>query len=426
MREENLIRKCQLLILSIVLLMALIFGITSLDKMSVSAEGQYRVNFDYNIDVLSDNMVYDRNGVMLESVENKSITIDAGYIINASQYNPSNLFNPYYHYEWTCNGQTVNIDTLEISGDTTLVVKWTPVKYYVNFFFENDDMKSKVTNLVERIEFSIESPQIELYKPDIPNYHFDGWYNGAVHYDLMYLPSGSTGSKNFTARFSPKLYSINYHTESDNPKYYDVTYENIILAEPSKEGHIFLGWYSDNEYRNQVDIIDCSIGGNINLYPLWSLKTYTVTYILPDGYGRKIEVEYGKKAELPDIKKSIFEIIVTDVSRKNITENTTIRIKLVNIWYVYLIGLIVIVGVIFAIVYLYKKREKLHNNLRDKYHIKSGNRTKASVSIIEKRPVSLTKTTNSKSKYIYNQNTTKKQPVSNSKNKTSTTKSYKK
>ena len=399
MERKNIISRCKSLVLLTVLMLGLLFATANMDKLQVSAESVHTVTFDYNTSGLSVNMPYDKNGVMRASVTNRTVDMSTGYLSNVSQYNPSNLFNPYYSYRWTYNGQPVDITSVEINKDTTFVMSWTPVKYSVNFYFANDEIKSMVTNLVEKIEFTVESPRIELYEPDIPNYHFDGWYSGSTHIDMLYLPAGSIGSKNYTARFTPTEFVINYNTDAknnDNPKHYNVKDETIILAEPSLEGHIFKGWYSDESCTDQVTTIDTTKGGNISLYPLWELEKYIVTYIMPDGYSRKIEVEYGKKAELPEIKKNIFEIVVTDISRKNITEDTTITIKVVNIWYVYLLLVLAVVGTVVAVVVTKKKREDVHDNLRNRYQ--SGmSRTKATVSIIEKRPVASSKGARSKS-----------------------------
>ncbi len=396
MKVKSLSSKFRIILSVAIMLIGLAFlCVNTTKKEEVSAQVGYTVIFDYNTGALSPNMPMTAD--MRTSVENYSLTnFDNGYLTNAEVRSPSSLFNSYYSYQWTCNGQVVeDITEFQIIRNTTFVMKWTPKTYYVNFYFTSDEIKSQVTNLVERIEFTIESPRIELYEPDIPHYHFDGWYNGSVHYDLLYLPAGSTGTKNFTARLTPTEYSINYNTKAknvDNPKYYDVTDGVITLAEPSQEGHIFKGWYTDSDYTTRVTSIDCSIGGDVNLYPLWQLEVYKVTYILPNGYSRQVEVEYGKKADLPNIEKSIFEIIVTDGSRKNITEDTTIRIKVVNIWYVYVIALLLIVGIVATIVVVKKKRESVHDNLRERYQLAGAGRTRATVSIIEKRPVTTNKT----------------------------------
>ena len=423
MKVKSLSSKFRIMLSVAIMLVGLAFLCVGTPKEEVSAQSGYTVVFDYNTSGLSPNMPM--NADMRTSVTNYSITnFDNGYLTdgdaedNDDVHTPSSLFNAYYSYEWTWNGQVVeDITEFQIVRNTTFVMKWTPKTYYVNFYFTSDEIKSQVTNLVERIEYTIESPRIELYEPELPNYHFDGWYNGSVHYELMYLPAGSTGTKNFTARLTPTDFVINYNTDAknvDNPKYYNVTDGIITLAEPSQEGHIFKGWYSDSDYTTKVTTINCSVGGEINLYPLWELEVYTVTYILPNGYSRQVEVEYGKKADLPNIEKSIFEIIITDASRKNITEDTVIRIKVVNIWYVYVIGLALIVGIVATIIIVKKRREFVHDNLRNRYQVNTGRAPRATVSIIEKRPTpSITNKTAVRTQTKPTKNTTAVKKVDN-------------
>lgn len=409
MKMKGINSKFRIILSVAIMLIGMAFLCIKVKGEEVKAQTGYTVIFDYNTSVLSSNMPMSAS--MRDSVENYSIpNFDKGYLTSTDVRFPNQSFNPYYSYVWTWNNQIIeDITKFQITSNTTLIMKWTPKTYHVNFYFANDNIKSKVTNLVEKIEFNIESPRIELYEPEVPNYHFDGWFNGAVHYDLLYLPAGSTGTKNFTARFTPIDYVINYNTDAkntDNPKYYNVTEGIINLTEPSKEGHIFKGWYSDSSYTTKVKTIDCSIGGNINLYPLWELEVYKVTYILPDGYSRQINVEYGKQADLPKLEKSIFEIIVTDTSRNNITKDTTIRIRVVNIWYVYVIAATMILGLVVSIVLVREKRENVHKNLRNRYQLAGANRTvRATVSIIEKRSIS--KPTNKTSTRPQTKTTTK-------------------
>ena len=390
MKMKNLSSKFRIMLSVAMMIIGLAFLCVNAKSDEVFADTGYTVVFDYNTSGLSSNMTM--SNTMRESVANYSISnFDSGYLTDADVRTPSNLFNSYYSYVWTWNGQVVaDITEFQIVNNTTFVMQWTPKTYSVFFNFADDETKSKVTNLVEKIEFTIENGDIELYEPEIPNYHFDGWYDGAKPYELMYLPAGSTGSKTLTARFTPIEYIINYNTDAkndDNPIFYNVNDGVITLTEPSKEGHIFKGWYTDNNYTNKVSIIDCSLGGNVTLYPLWELEVYTVTFFLPNGYSKQVKVSYGEDVKLPNIEKNIFEIVVADGSRKNITQDTTIHIKVVNIWYVYVLILAVVVGVVVAIIMVKKKRDALHDNLRYRYQTGSGNTRKATVSIIEKQPI---------------------------------------
>ena len=123
----------------------------------------------------------------------------------------------------------------------------------------------------------------------------------------------------------------------------------------------------DKELTIKCTSIDKSFSGDLNLYPKFIPNGYTVTYILPDGSKSEVKAEYGTTCALPSVNKGLFDIIKTDVSRRNITGDTTINIEYVNIWYVYLIGVILLAGLVSGIVYVIIKRKKNMHSLRYVY-----------------------------------------------------------
>lgn len=364
-------KKCRLILLSMILLLMGVAGIVNIRSTDVHAESNYHhVTFDYNASQILEYIP--ENESIIESLKSYVTSVAYGELV--SERLPSSLISPYYNYHWTVNGVAVNLDNYRITRDVTLKAVWTPVRYSVQYRFENEEIKNAVTNLQPGFTFTVESERIDLYRPIVPNYYFLGWFDGNDPLEHWYLPAKSITDKVFTAKFKPIDYSINFNTDATiyNVTRYNVENENITLNAPSKEGHIFKGWYSDKGFNNKVTEINCSIGGNLNLYPKWELEKYKVTYILPDGKVEVVETEYGKKAELPkNFKKSIFQVIKTDVSRKDITSDTIIRISTVSIWYVYVLGLMVIGGIIALIICIKKKRDNAHNKLRQFYHSNS-------------------------------------------------------
>lgn len=377
MKMESKFKSRNILFGFLILMISLSLSFFVHNKIKVEASTNYNVNFDYDIERIEPYISF--SSEIISSIQDYTISVaDGNRIPTSSIKTPSKLINPYYSYIWTLNGNEVDITKVTINSNVTFKIKWIPVEYSVNFKFTSDELKSKVTNLQEKLTFTVESPRIELYQPEIEHYNFIGWYNGSVHYDLLYIPAGSIGSKTFTARFELKEYLIKYNTDAtnlDNPRTYNIEDGEIILAEPSKEGHIFKGWYTDENYTTKVTSIDCSLGKNISIYPMWELEVYTVTFIMPNGVSKKVQVEYGDKVKLPDIDKGLFDIIITEGSRKNITADTTIKIKVVNIWYVYLLGILLIVGIILTILFIKRRRKETHSSLRNRYMSNSSNGT---------------------------------------------------
>lgn len=364
-------------ILAVMFSLLAILGVCGGVDYKVDANENYHtVTFDYNI---SDIVYYlPSTSSLRDSLVNYMITVEDGDYAKETRTPHQSIF-AYYSYEWTYNDVVVDIDSFAVTSDIVFKAKWSPRKYKVYFEFATIDIKNSITNRQDFIEFTVESGRINLYSPIRPNYNFQGWYDGVSNVPYLYIPARSIGDKILKARFSPTVYLIDYHTDAEvqnNSREYTIEDDKLPLMNPTKKGHIFKGWYSDADFTNRVYFIDCSKGGNLDFYPLWEKQTYEVTYILPNGISKTMLVDYGDTAELPDVQKSFFEIVKTDVSRKNITENKVIRVELVNIWYVYLIGVLLIVGAIVIIVLVKKHRHNTHNKLRLVYksNVKNGRR----------------------------------------------------
>lgn len=348
--------------------LALAFVGGSADSSILADDTTHEVTFSYNVSRIKDYM----DGDVLNSLQTVTQRVEHGETTSSPELSSSDVLR-YYTYEWTLNGVVVNVEDCVINKATNFVAKWTPREYKV--YFKYGDYADEITNRVsgDYITFTVESPRINLYRPNRPNYVFKGWYeqpNDEGSIECLYISPRSVGDKTLYAKFRPVEYYIDYHTSAthNNPQGYNVEDGDITLEAPTLYGHIFKGWYLDEKFKTPATTIDCRRGGNIDLYAMWELETYDVTYILPSGLTKTVKVEYGATAELPKLDKSIFEIVKTSTSRKNITEDTTITVEYVNIWYVYLIALVVVGGTIALVIVLKKRRENTHNNLRAMYY----------------------------------------------------------
>jgi uncharacterized repeat protein (TIGR02543 family) len=285
--------------------------------------------------------------------------------LSSEQSKIVNNLRDYYTMEWTLNGQVVDVNSRPITASTTFVAKWTPIQYRINY-----------NNIgYTRVEYySIESGRYNYFIPEKEHYFFKAWcttssYN--PYTEVSYRMPGAIGDVELYAHWTPREYNITYHTDAENrynPESYNIEDIDIKLMSISKEGYTFKGWYLDKDCTQSITTISKGSYGNLDLYPLWEAKTYTVTYIMPNGTKYMINCKYGEKAELPDIDKNIFQIVVTDKSIKNITGDTQVTLKLHNIWYLYLLGLLALAGGVVGIVFLIRKRNDKHTHLRYMYH----------------------------------------------------------
>lgn len=109
-------------------------------------------------------------------------------------------------------------------------------------------------------------------------------------------------------------YTITYHLDggenkASNPSVYTRITLPIELAEPTKENHIFLGWYDNPEFTgNPITVIPVGTTGNLDLYAKWEEGVppikYTITYnanggVMPTNYPKNYTDQDTEPTVLP-------------------------------------------------------------------------------------------------------------------------------
>ena len=128
-------------------------------------------------------------------------------------------------------------------------------------------------------DYTVETATITLEDASKDGYTFGGWYSDAAFTtdnEVTEIATGSTGHKEFFAKFSDAItYDIAYTldggtNDANNPADYTVETATITLADASKEGYTFEGWYSEAAFTNQVTEIATGSTGDISLYAKYS------------------------------------------------------------------------------------------------------------------------------------------------------------
>lgn len=279
----------------------------------------------------------------------------------------------YYYPTWYCDGSDVDIDNCFASKDCVFKAEWKPIEYTIYYNNISQSDLDKIAQL-KLDSYSIEK-QIRYYIPTKENYIFVDYYssNEFLTDEIeIYTDKYARGDKTIYAKWRARDFNINYNTDAynpNNPPTYNVESPTFNLETPTKQGHIFVGWYLDSDFNDPISQIAKGHSGNLNLYPKWELEKYNVTYNLPDGEKQQVVVEYGKDASKPNYKTDIFHILQLSKSNKNITEDTQIDVKVVSIWYVYVIALFIIIGICAIIFIVNKKRKKNRERLKEKYQL---------------------------------------------------------
>lgn len=127
-------------------------------------------------------------------------------------------------------------------------------------------------------------------------YDFDGWYTTSEFTEgtkiskiekgqISNLAIHDNGSKVILyAKFDLITYNITYYLNGGmiatdaNPSTYTTEDENITLANPTKSGCSFVGWYTDEDFDNKITTINKWSYGNKDLYALFNDNSSYFTY----------------------------------------------------------------------------------------------------------------------------------------------------
>ena len=149
------------------------------------------------------------------------------------------------------------------------------------------------TNGGNPISYTVETATITLAEASKDHYTFEGWYSDAAFTNqVTEIATGSTGAKEFFAKFSDAItYDITYTldggtNDANNPADYTVETATITLAEASKDGYTFEGWYSDAAFTADNEVTEIATGstGPKEFFAKFSdAITYDIAYTLDGG-----------------------------------------------------------------------------------------------------------------------------------------------
>ncbi len=97
----------------------------------------------------------------------------------------------------------------------------------------------------------------------------------------------------------------------------------VTLPAPTREGHNFLGWYNGDV----AFTADTKITANTAITAKWQERTYTVTFVYPDGEVIEAQtIKEGYAATAPSVKNKIDDIpfLKWDKEFSRVTENMTV------------------------------------------------------------------------------------------------------
>ena len=271
---------------------------------------------------------------LVSKVDNEntvSVSVNATFESNMPKivipYRDSNYsFGGYFTMEnglgkqyYTANGESTSVYDKE--EDLTLYAYWIKNTFqYEVTFVANDDESSNVGVKIT-VTYDENMPDIEPSSSRNENYIFAGYFTGKNCQGEQYYTADGKALKKYELKSDLtlyagwiKIYSITYvlnggTNDENNPDSYTALTETITLADATKNGYIFGGWYTDEACTetNKITQIEQGTTGNITLYANW-IEAYTITYILNGG---------TNDANNPDSYTALTETITLADATKN-------------------------------------------------------------------------------------------------------------
>ena len=201
----------------------------------------------------------------------------------------------YVFADWTLEGSSYDFNTTVIES-ITLTANWTPISYQVQFN-GNGSTSGEMSNQT----FTYDKAQNLTANAFVKTgYTFAGWSDsntGSKIYDdrasVDNLTTTNNGTVTLYAVWTPKSYTITYdaNTGSGSIKTQTATYGSSIIlgngSELSRTGYKLIKWNTQAD-GNGTDYelnktFQWNIDNDLNLYAVWEIITYNITYELNEG-----------------------------------------------------------------------------------------------------------------------------------------------
>ncbi len=173
------------------------------------------------------------------------------------------------------------------SNSVTLYAMWTPKSYDVSFVLNGGKCDGLPSSYIygEPIDLSDAVPVKR-------GYDFVSWYIDAALTEP--LPTEPAGNIVLYAKFSPKRFAINYELSGGACEGLPTEYIYGVGADisdfvPTRKGYRFDGWYFDDDYNEEGNIIEDNFMADMYVYSKW--------IALPT-----------KLSDIPDVKKGYFGV----------------------------------------------------------------------------------------------------------------------
>ena len=191
------------------------------------------------------------------------------------------------------DGQKVKILSRSDDSRVTLYAQWDTGSYTVAF------LPNGGTGTMAAISCRCAEETLLPANTFTFNGHsFTGWNTRADGSGTAYADGAAIRDLSLTdgdvvtlfAQWDGNTYTISYElgggvNNSANPGGYDADGAAVVLADPTRTGYSFAGWFSDAAFTARVTQIPTGSSGDKTFYAKWTPNTYTVTFSANGGTG---------------------------------------------------------------------------------------------------------------------------------------------
>ena len=186
--------------------------------------------------------------------------------------------------------------------NVTLYAKWSANNYTISF---NSNGGSLVSSITQAYGTTLTPPAA----PTKTGHSFGGWYTEAALNNLYEFTTMPAENKTLYAKWTINSYTISFNSNGGT----SVTaitenYNEAITqpADPTKTGHTFVGWYSNEDLTNAYTFPSTMPAENVTLYAKWNIISYAVHFystesgVTPKVVFETVYVEHGNNATVPE------------------------------------------------------------------------------------------------------------------------------
>ncbi len=243
----------------------------------------------YEVTLSGSHITFGSDSIQVPYSGNKTVSVTpaTGYYLSNVTCTNDYTNNAITGLSATSN-QTVTITNTGVEDGGICVFTTTPLTYTITYNTNQGTLSGTYPTT-----YTVESSEITLPTSTKNGYTFNGWYDNSEFNGnpITKIVAGSTGNKEFYAKFSTILYTITYNTNQGTlsgkyPTTYTVESSTITLPEPTKTGYRFGGWYEKDDFSgSNVTTLNPSTKANKTYYAKWIGNTYSVRYNANGGTG---------------------------------------------------------------------------------------------------------------------------------------------